>query len=244
MKEISIIGVTSPLGTKLTDRLADLGFGVTATFRSEDRIPKEWYHNDSIDCFPLELSEGCDLTPLCSPQVVWLAHLDQGRFNDRETTINLEPFESFLARAEDSSVRQITFISSGGAVYGESITSPIDESHPRDPLSSYGKAKKAIEDTLIAFGRSTGIHTAIIRPGNIYGFERHKKPAKESSEHFSIRFRSESRLHCSEEARPSVILYMSMMFAVRSFVRCKMNGKKRSGMSEREGPLGFWTSSI
>ncbi|MGH9821087.1 MAG: NAD-dependent epimerase/dehydratase family protein [Pyrinomonadaceae bacterium] len=178
MKEISIIGATSHLGVKLIDHLADAGFGANAAFRSADRVPVTWLHNGSVNCVPLELSEPHDLGPLCVPHVVWLAHLGQGRFNERETAANLEPFERFLRCAERSRVKQITFISSGGAVYGEARTLPIVEDHPRDPLSSYGKTKKAMEDALIAFGRSTGIRTAVIRPGNIYGFESPEKASK------------------------------------------------------------------
>lgn len=177
MKDISIIGATSQLGVHLVNRLSASGYRVNATYRSPDRIPETWNDNDLINCVRLDLNGQPDLGALCTDHVVWLAHLDQGRFNEREVETNLEPFERFLKCSADSSVRQITLISSGGSVYGEAQHLPITEDHPRDPLSSYGKAKKAMEDALIPFGKSTQVRIAIVRPGNIYGFE---SPAKGS----------------------------------------------------------------
>jgi UDP-glucose 4-epimerase len=178
MNDISIIGATSHVGVHLVSHLTKLGYRVRATYRSDARVPDSWYGNDSIDCIRLDLSETSDLKGLLAENVVWLAHLDQGRFNEQETETNLGPFERFLNAAAGSDVKQITFISSGGSVYGEAIYLPITEEHPREPLSSYGKAKRAMEDALTAFGRMTTVHTAIVRPGNIYGFESPDKDTK------------------------------------------------------------------
>jgi UDP-glucose 4-epimerase len=171
MKDISIIGATSHLGVHLVGHLAALGCNVTASYRYADRIPETWGENAAIRPVQLDLNQQINFERICAERVIWLAHLDQGRFNEHETETNLRPFERFLHASRNSSVKQIVFISSGGSVYGEAQELPIKEDHPRHPLSSYGKAKKEMEDALFGFGRSTDINIAIIRPGNIYGFE-------------------------------------------------------------------------
>lgn len=66
-------------------------------------------------------------------------------------------------------VKRIIFISSGGTVYGSPIKIPIDESHPTEPLVSYGITKLAIEKYLLLFERLHGIKPTILRVANPYG---------------------------------------------------------------------------
>ncbi|MBS1795766.1 MAG: NAD-dependent epimerase/dehydratase family protein [Acidobacteria bacterium] len=178
MKEIGIIGATSALGLELVARLTAGGDRVFAGYRHEARIPEAWRDDSRIALRKIELAgEDVDFEALLKPSVVWLAHLDQGRFNARETEVNLKPFRRFLAQTANSPVEKFVFVSSGGSVYGEPAALPITEDHPRAPLSSYGRAKRAMEDALFEFSRTSAVKTAIIRPGNIYGFE---DPARES----------------------------------------------------------------
>ena len=178
MKEISIIGATSSLGINFVSLLAASGYTIYASYRDESRVPAAWRKNPSIILQKLDLSEQTDFKDFCRESVVWLAHLEQGRFNERELEVNLEPFENFLAQTKNSPTEKFVFISSGGAVYGDPLFVPITEKHPRKPLSSYGKAKRAMENKLLEFGEKTDLKTAIIRPGNIYGFEDPRRTSK------------------------------------------------------------------
>lgn len=178
MKEISVIGATSSLGINLVSLLAENGCKVFAAYRAESRIPKEWRENALIIPQKLDLTAQTDFSRFCRDSVVWLAHLEQGRFNERETEVNLAPFEDFLAQTLNSPTEKFVFVSSGGSVYGEPLNLPITEEHPRNPLSSYGRAKRAMEDALSEFGNKTKLKTAILRPGNIYGFENPHRAGK------------------------------------------------------------------
>ena len=178
MKEICIIGATSSLGINLVSLLVENGYQVFAAFRNEARVPDAWRENPSIVLQKLDLTVQNDFAAFCRATVVWLAHLEQGRFNERETEVNLAPFENFLDQTENSPTEKFVFISSGGSVYGEPLSLPITETHPRRPLSSYGKAKRALEDKLFEFTRNSNLKTAIIRPGNIYGFENPHRESK------------------------------------------------------------------
>jgi UDP-glucose 4-epimerase len=170
MNEINVIGATSPLGIDLVRLLADDGYRVRASFRAPERVPELWRYHLSITYEHLDLNDSRELAVFCSKTIVWLAHLGQGRFNDHEVETNLLAFEAFLSEAEVLQVEKIVFVSSGGSVYGEPDELPISEDHPLEPLSSYGKAKAAMERRLHEFATKTGVAAAIIRPGNIYGF--------------------------------------------------------------------------
>lgn len=72
-----------------------------------------------------------------------------------------------LARAQE--VGRIVFISSGGTVYGAPREIPIKESHPTEPLCSYGIGKLAIEKYLHLYHVLHGIDYRVLRLANLYG---------------------------------------------------------------------------
>jgi UDP-glucose 4-epimerase len=68
-------------------------------------------------------------------------------------------------------VHNITYLSSGGTVYGEAQYLPIDEEHPRHPLSLYGLSKLTIENYLHFIAQSQDLAVKTLRIGNPYGIE-------------------------------------------------------------------------
>lgn len=69
----------------------------------------------------------------------------------------------------DAGVRRIVYFSSGGTVYGNPMALPIPESHPTEPISSYGIVKLAVEKYLTMFAAQRGLSPLILRPSNPYG---------------------------------------------------------------------------
>lgn len=171
MKKICVIGATSPLGTLLVGRLAEVGHAIKATYRDHASIPEEWKGLPSVEPVELELTEGT-VTDLSADVIVWLAHIDAGRSNRDEPAVNIRALGRVLETSPRLSMKKLVLISSGGSVYGPASELPIPEDHERMPISSYGLAKRGMEDLVMAFGRAHGAGTAILRPGNIYGFER------------------------------------------------------------------------
>lgn len=173
---ITLVGSTSPLGVSLVPFLTAAGYKVNAVYRNAALLPADWWENKAIEPVEYDLSSPGATLP-AADAVIWLAHLDAGRYNEREVDMNLAAFEHFLSQISSLTEKMI-FVSSGGSVYGNSSVLPIPEDHPREPLSTYGQAKKALEDRLMRHGRESGIATAILRPGNIYGFERPDRKTK------------------------------------------------------------------
>ncbi|MCD6040999.1 MAG: NAD-dependent epimerase [Burkholderiales bacterium] len=66
-------------------------------------------------------------------------------------------------------VRKVVFISSGGTVYGVPRGTPISESHPTEPICSYGIHKLAIEKYLHLNWSLHGLDYCVLRVANAYG---------------------------------------------------------------------------
>lgn len=82
---------------------------------------------------------------------------------------NLVATLQLLVAMRANGVSKIVFISSGGTVYGRPLYVPIDETHPTDPLVSYGITKLAIEKYLLMYERLHGIKAVVLRVSNPYG---------------------------------------------------------------------------
>jgi UDP-glucose 4-epimerase len=178
MQGIEVIGATSPLGVGLVERLSVAGNPIDCIYRDPKRLPTSWCSDPRITLTKLDLDRPFERSSERKGTIIWLAHLDAGRSNANETASNLEAFEQFLSTIDPAVTRKFIFVSSGGSVYGNARSLPIGEEHPRYPISSYGRAKKELEDRLRAFGKDTDIRIAILRPGNIYGFERPERSCK------------------------------------------------------------------
>ena len=60
-------------------------------------------------------------------------------------------------------------LSSTCAVYGDPVTTPIDEEHPTNPINAYGDSKLTIERALRHYGRAYGLRSIALRYFNAAG---------------------------------------------------------------------------
>ncbi|MBS1189595.1 MAG: nucleoside-diphosphate sugar epimerase [Rhodocyclaceae bacterium] len=84
---------------------------------------------------------------------------------------NLLPTIRLVDSCLRQDVRNIVYLSSGGTVYGQAQYLPIDEDHPRNPLSLYGLSKLTIENYLHFIAQSQNLAVKTLRIGNPYGIE-------------------------------------------------------------------------
>lgn len=100
---------------------------------------------------------------------------------------NLVGSVRMLKTAVERRVRRVVFISSGGTVYGVPQQNPIPETHPTDPICSYGIQKLAIEKYLYLFRELQDLDSVVLRVSNVYGeFQNLERPLGAVS-HFSHR---------------------------------------------------------
>src|SRR5215470_4556710 len=81
---------------------------------------------------------------------------------------NLVGTLGMLEAARASGARRIIFVSSGGTVYGVPKHVPISETHPTDPICSYGIIKLAIEKYLELYHRLHDLNHLVLRIANAY----------------------------------------------------------------------------
>lgn len=82
---------------------------------------------------------------------------------------NVAAAVGWLRRLDETQVRRIVYVSSGGTVYGKPVQTPIPETHPTDPISSYGITKLALEKYVMLYAHLHGLKCQILRPANVYG---------------------------------------------------------------------------
>lgn len=66
-------------------------------------------------------------------------------------------------------VKNLIYISTGGAVYGEPVYLPCDESHPVNPICHYGATKHAPEHYLYLYRQLYGLNYVVLRYPNVFG---------------------------------------------------------------------------
>ena len=86
---------------------------------------------------------------------------------DAET--NLLSSLRLFDECKKNKIRKVVFISSGGTVYGIPEEIPINETHPINPIVSYGIIKRTIEKYLYMYYRLNGLDYNVFRLSNPYG---------------------------------------------------------------------------
>ncbi|WP_282092570.1 NAD-dependent epimerase/dehydratase family protein [Epibacterium ulvae] len=82
---------------------------------------------------------------------------------------NLVAMVHLLEVMRSVGVRKMVYLSSGGTVYGVPQADPVVESHPLNPISSYGIVKVAIENYLFMEHKLHGLQHVVLRASNPYG---------------------------------------------------------------------------
>lgn len=88
-----------------------------------------------------------------------------------DAEINVVGSLNVLEGARVGGSRKVVFASSGGTIYGEPAPAdlPVKESHPQQPLSPYGVAKRAVNDYLHAYRALHSMEFTSLAMANIYG---------------------------------------------------------------------------
>ncbi len=85
-----------------------------------------------------------------------------------DSEVNVIGTVRLLEAARQAGVRCVVY-SSSAAIFGELVTMPIAEEHPRDPDSPYGVSKLAAEKHVLCFAKLYGFTAVCLRYFNVYG---------------------------------------------------------------------------
>lgn len=86
-----------------------------------------------------------------------------------DVTSNVVSTLNLLEAAKQAKISKVVFVSSGGTIYGIPKQIPISETHPTEPVVSYGISKLAIEKYLHLYQVLHGMEYCILRIANPYG---------------------------------------------------------------------------
>jgi UDP-glucose 4-epimerase len=91
---------------------------------------------------------------------------------DRRLTLG--PVEATLAALERRPEAILTYLSSGGTVYGEPVRIPVQETDPTAPISAYGRLHLACEGLIEEARRNSDLRARVLRCATVYG--EHQQP--------------------------------------------------------------------
>lgn len=178
-----VTGGAGFIGSTLVDRLLaeghavdvidDLSNGSLANL-AEARANRE--HELKVHQVDIRDSGVVDLIARRGPEVVFhLAAQADVRVSVArpvfDAEVNIIGSLNVLEGARLAGARKVVFASSGGTIYGEAAPAdlPLRESHPQQPLSPYGVAKRVVTDYLQVYRELHALEFTSLAMANIYG---------------------------------------------------------------------------
>lgn len=92
----------------------------------------------------------------------------------RDRRLTLEPVATTLAVLGGRPGVTLTYLSSGGTIYGEPARIPVREEDPTAPISTYGRLHLECERMIARAAQETGLRARVLRCSTVYG--EHQRP--------------------------------------------------------------------
>jgi UDP-glucose 4-epimerase len=169
--KVLVIGGSGYVGSHLVTQLAATGRVVTVLGRSA--TPK-YDLPDNVNYVVGDFSQLDGLSRLLDEhqEVIHLAYatVPNTSFDNPLADVlqNLPPTVQLFFEAAHRGVKLI-LVSSGGTVYGDVATLPIDENHATKPISPYGVTKLTLENYAYLYAVTHNLKFVCVRPANAYG---------------------------------------------------------------------------
>jgi len=174
MKNVLVTGGAGFIGSHIVDGYIKEGWRVTVVdnlFRGkkENLNPQAKFYQ--LDIQDKKLSkvfskEKFDLINHHAAQIDVRKSVEDSLF---DAEVNILGTLNLLDNCVKWGVNKIIFISSGGAIYGEPSSLPVNEYYLKNPFSPYGISKHTIEHYLYYYRENFGINFVSLRYANIYG---------------------------------------------------------------------------
>lgn len=170
-----ILGGSGFIGSSICDRFLQLGHQLRVFERPRVEPYRIFGHGESVEWVTGDFSNTHDIRAALKDMdaVVHLIGTTLPKTSNDDPIYdvqsNLVATLQLLEAMQAENIRKIVFISSGGTVYGNPQALPIAETHPTNPLTSYGITKLAIEKYLLLYRDLRGLQPVVLRVANPYG---------------------------------------------------------------------------
>ena len=171
-----VTGASGFIGSHLVDGLLSAGYRVKALGRHLPGLiaPSAQTH-PNLSLVSVSLADRLALQQaLEGSELVF--HLASGslpqssnRDPHADVQVNLLGSLNLLEAARLTGVKRLVMVSSGGTVYGIPQAVPIPETHPTDPICSYGITKLAMEKYVALYRQLHGLEGVVLRVANPFG---------------------------------------------------------------------------
>src|SRR5919109_1465535 len=172
--KVLVTGGAGFIGSHVTDHLIEAGAAVVvldnlSSGKRESVNPRARLYEADIGAEGIRQlfeRERFDCVDHHAAQMNVRRSVDDPLFDAR---VNILGSLNLLQAAVATGVKKFIFASPGGAIYGEQLSFPADETHQTCPMSPYGVAKLAVEKYLAFYEAVHGLPHAILRYANVYG---------------------------------------------------------------------------
>lgn len=179
---VVVTGGAGFIGSNLVDALLEKGHTVTvvdnlSTGKFENLLKvKDAARENRFSFLQVDIREQALRAAFVGREqdaVIHLAAQPDVRFSVRnpveDADVNILGTVNLLKTAVDNGVKRFIYTSSGGCVYGEPESLPVDEGAPRRPDSPYGVSKNVAEEYIRYYRRSKGLSFCTLALANVYG---------------------------------------------------------------------------
>lgn len=173
---ILVIGGMGFLGTHLVRSLLDQGYRVRCfDLPRLNEASSSSFVDDKLELFYGDFSHPADVRAaalgcqICYHLVSTTTPQSSNLDPSHDVATNVIATLNLLVELVKTEVKKVIFISSGGTVYGNPQMTPISETHPTEPVCSYGIVKLAIEKYLFLYHKLYDLKFVILRLANPYG---------------------------------------------------------------------------
>lgn len=172
---IAVWGANGFIGRHVVRHLQQVRSPITLFSRDFEGMPYSLQPNMACVAADFNVPEDyCEKLIGCNVLVLMVTSSNARTFintPDMEIANNLAPYENFLSSLKKRRIfpDRIIYLSSGGAVYGNTPHAPILETTPPLPLTPYGITKLRIEKSVMDFCNEFGCDYTILRVANPIG---------------------------------------------------------------------------
>jgi UDP-glucose 4-epimerase len=171
---VGVFGANGFIGRHLVSKLRGSGEHVVAFGRE---FPVDFYEavGGRVETRRVDITDELETHAALQgiTRVVQLINTSNPAMGNKRVTsdlkLNVIPQVSFIESCIMAGVKNLVFISSGGTVYGIPRQKPIPETHPTEPLNSYGLCKLTVENYLNMLTRGSELGYTILRVSNPFG---------------------------------------------------------------------------